>query len=314
MNQLKAVSQPRVSPFASSQGAFRTWLVTLLHWQAAAQTPRILQPVDTPRLQSDHWRCGPLELARKGQVDRNLLFNLMSALPRNAIIADKYSIEIKLETMVCLEDSGWLNTDVITFFLEWWQEQTGCPSGADTPKPDSSRNCWITNTYFYSKLTECGHSYSAVRGATGEAYTYHNVRRWTKKKNVFALDKMIIPINDKNVHWYLAIINFKDKITEVYDSMGCNHQSTHTILLRWLQDEHLDKHGTSLDLNEWTRKQNPEGSVPRQTNCSDCGVFMCLFAAYACIDAPFEFSQRDIDLARRYMVQIIYEVGKAAGL
>ena len=47
---------------------------------------------------------------------------------------------------------------------------------------------------------------------------------------------------DNNVHWFLACINFREKRTEVYDSMGSGrHEEVHRTLLRWLQDEHQDK-------------------------------------------------------------------------
>ena len=47
---------------------------------------------------------------------------------------------------------------------------------------------------------------------------------------------------DNNVHWFLACINFKEKRTEVYDSMGSGrHEQVHKTLLRWLGDEHQDK-------------------------------------------------------------------------
>lgn len=42
---------------------------------------------------------------------------------------------------------------------------------------------WFANTYFYTKLREDG------------KYTYKNVKRWTKKIDIFECDKMIIPIN-----------------------------------------------------------------------------------------------------------------------
>ncbi len=57
----------------------------------------------------------------------------------------------------------------------------------------------VTNTFFYSKLMEDG------------VYSYSNVRRWTSTLNVFALDKVIIPINDNNAHWFLAVVDFRKK-------------------------------------------------------------------------------------------------------
>ena len=45
-----------------------------------------------------------------------------------------------------------------------------------------------------------------------------------------------------DTHWFLACINFKEKRTEVYDSLGSGRrEQEHTTLLRWLGDEHQDK-------------------------------------------------------------------------
>ena len=33
--------------------------------------------------------------------------------------------------------------------------------------------------------------------------------RWTKKVNLFSLDKILFPINDDNVHWFLAVIDLR---------------------------------------------------------------------------------------------------------
>ena len=41
---------------------------------------------------------------------------------------------------------------------------------------------------------------------------------------------------------------------------------------------------------------------------------MCLYATYSSIDAPFNFTQKDIILARQFMVQLIYNSGRAEGL
>jgi sentrin-specific protease 1 len=131
--------------------------------------------------------------------------------------------------------------------------------------------------------------------------------------DMFQSDKMIIPINIAKKHWYLAVINFREKLTEVYDSMSSERQEVHDHLRKWLRDEYRERHKAELDLGEWKIKLNSRRSVPQQKNGYDCGVFMCLYAAYSSIDSPFNFTQSDILSVREYMVKIIYRAGKETG-
>lgn len=217
------------------------------------------------------------------------------------MIVDSYDLDITCKKIECMRDGEWLNSEVITWWLEWWRERTG--GGSQKLKPEGKEGIgknWFANTYFYTKLREDGQ------------YNYKNVRRWTKKIDIFECDKMIIPINYQNTHWYLACINFIEKRTEVYDSMGAKHQEVHDTLHRWLKDEHQDKKGSPLP-DGWTRYYPSEEGieVPMQENCHDCGVFTCLFAACVSLGRiPFDFKQQDLPLIRRWMVQVMYKEGE----
>ena len=83
---------------------------------------------------------------------------------------------------------------MISFWLEWWCERVGAGTANRAPQSVSGPKCWMANTYFYSKLTDNG------------TYSFNNVRRWTSHFDVFALDKVIIPINENNVYWFLAVV------------------------------------------------------------------------------------------------------------
>jgi Ulp1 family protease len=48
------------------------------------------------------------------------------------------------------------------------------------------------NSFFVSKLLE------------GDTYTYKNVKRWTKKFDIFSKEKVFFPVNISNTHWYGA--------------------------------------------------------------------------------------------------------------
>lgn len=246
----------------------------------------------------------PLDLANQG-VDESLLSKIQHYFGQKDLIVDKYNLDITQEKIKVMRDGEWLSSEVINWWLEWWRERTGGGS-LEEKKPDGKIGVgknWFADTYFYLKLTDQG------------TFTYHNVQRFTRKmyktpgsSGIFEYDKMIIPINNNNSHWYLACINFKEKRTEVYDSLGIDRPDVHKNLLRWVQEEYLDKLKINLP-DGWTQFNDTD--VPTQSNMYDCGVFTCMFAACVSLNLkPFDFKQNNIPLIRHWMVQVMYLEGQ----
>ena len=98
--------------------------------------------------------------------------------------------------------------------------------------------CFASSSFFHSKLCENG-------------YTYANVRRWSKKFDVFSKDKIFVPVNISNSHWCLAVIFIQKKKIEYYDSMNGAGRRTLDALLRYLGDEMKDKKKTDFDSDGW---------------------------------------------------------------
>ncbi len=242
----------------------------------------------------DSKRQGPVELANKSdwKVPLSRLSEKQLSRKGKTLIVDRYKIKITREKIECLFGTSWLNSEVIAFWLEWWREQIGAGSEGNMPAQNSTSKCYFSSTYFYSKMMEGGYNYKAIK-------------RWTKAIDVFALDMIVLPINETNSHWFLAVIDFMQQRIEIYDSMGKAHSAVRETLLRWLGDEHMSRKNSVMDQANWSRQQNHRARIPRQLNGSDCGVFMCLFAAYASLRRPFTFSQKDIPTVRRWMISII---------
>ena len=105
------------------------------------------------------------------------------------------------------------------------------------------------------------------------AYNYANVRRWTKKVDVFTRDLLIFPIHCHGNHWTLAVINMRMKRLEYYDSLRGGPDAVLTNLRRWLQDEHAAKKGgAAYDTSDWTEKTWASGTPVAER--LHCGVFM----------------------------------------
>eukprot|EP00898_Chlorokybus_atmophyticus_P007634 jgi/Chlat1/7872/Chrsp66S09177 len=197
--------------------------------------------------------------------------------------------EISREKMACLRPLEWLNDEVINLYLHLLQErQARYQQKGQSPYP----RCHFFNTFFYNKLF-----------ADGRQYNYGAVRRWTLKKRLgYSLkdcDKVIVPIHQQ-VHWCLAIVNMRNRKLEYYDSMGGQDRACLENLARYITEEVAHKDDAKLDTSDWPRVFPKD--IPEQRNSCDCGVFMVKYADYQSRNAPFTFSQDNMEYFRQRMV------------
>jgi sentrin-specific protease 1 len=143
------------------------------------------------------------------------------------------------------------------------------------------------NTFFMSKL------YLDNKNT----YCFDNVRRWTKKIDIFMMDKLFVPINIDNCHWTLAIVYMQEKQICYYDSFGGYRKDLVNVLLRWIIQEAKERKNLSINQDEW-RFPKSEEKVPKQYNGCDCGVFTILFANFKSDDLPFDFDHTEINAYR----------------
>ena len=92
-----------------------------------------------------------------------------------------------------------------------------------------------------------------------------------------------------------------------YDSMGGKNNNCLRALLKYLEDEHLDKKKSPLDppASQWDAQLVKD--IPQQMNGSDCGMFTCKFAEYLSRNAAITFTQADMPYFRK---RIIWEIVK----
>jgi sentrin-specific protease 7 len=137
-----------------------------------------------------------------------------------------------------------------------------------------------------------------------EKHSFTKVRSWTRNVNIFDLDFLVVPINEK-AHWYVAIICFPaalikmeevaksddekdiDRETScksvqslqilVFDSLGLakgsRGKSVSRILLNYLKAEAADKLKITLT-SAMERAMWSCPSLPQQDNFTDCGCFL----------------------------------------
>jgi sentrin-specific protease 1 len=181
-----------------------------------------------------------------------------------------------------LRASNWLNDNIINFYMEMIVERSSAT--------DNWPKVYCMNTFFLPKLSESG---------------YDNIKKWTKNVDIFSYDVIIVPVHLGN-HWCLAVINLKKKGVFFYDSMGSNNPSILKLLLYYLEQESLDKKKAPFNTSSFGMEIVKD--IPKQTNSSDCGVFILKYTDYVSRNesiTSITFTQEQMPFFRRKMVQEI---------
>ena len=135
-------------------------------------------------------------------------------------------------------------------------------------------------------------------------YNYRQVKRWTKRFDLFSRSKVFAPVNVGNMHWCMVMVDMARKEVRYFDSMGAGGEPYLKAMKRYLEDEHRTKKGSELE-GGWTLTRTTR-DTPRQTNGYDCGVFASFCAHYMSLQEQLDFSQDDIQHFRiRMMVDIL---------
>ncbi|EFA81103.1 sentrin/SUMO-specific protease [Heterostelium album PN500] len=198
------------------------------------------------------------------------------------LLAEFNSITIYRRDIIKLKPGGWLNDEIINFYMELLKKR-------QEDNKNRYLNCHFFSSFFYQFLCNNNNTYS-----------YQRVKKWTKDFDIFAKQKVCIPVH-LGAHWCLAVINFVDKRFEYYDSLLGDNSQCLTKLRRYLEDEMNDKSKKGvINLSEFT-DYTPK-DIPVQQNGYDCGVFTCKFADYTARGLPLDFTQKDITLSRKIMI------------
>jgi len=193
------------------------------------------------------------------------------------ILSECFNLQIKKDDIWRLRDCEWLNDEVINFYMEVLLDRCK-KSPAKLPK------CHFFNSFFYPLLAKDG---------------YSRVRKWSRKVDIFEMDKVVVPVHMGN-HWCLAVVNFREKRFEYYDSLGGSNSTCLKALRQYVKEEHKDKKKKEIDLSDWT--DYTPSDIPHQRNGYDCGVFMCKYADYVSKNQGFTFGQNQMQYFRKRLV------------
>jgi len=213
------------------------------------------------------------------QMEKVVDHALNTRLPKDEVLTEKFSIQIKRKDISTLSGLQWLNDEVINFYTNLLMERS---KAVERLPP-----VYAFSTFFYPTLLK--------RGFAG-------VKRWTRKVDVFAHELLLVPVH-LGVHWCLATVNTKEKAIRYYDSMLGDNREALQALRDYLAEEHRDKKKAPLDMSEWRAECVKD--IPRQMNGSDCGMFACKFSEYLSRRKTIDFTQDEMPYFRRRMV---YEI------
>ncbi|CAJ1353566.1 unnamed protein product [Effrenium voratum] len=190
-------------------------------------------------------------------------------------------ISLTARDVELLADEQCLNDSVLDFFLKL---------AVDTVAPEHLKgDLYVASTFFFQKLTSGG----VENGEAG----WQNVRRWTRALPGGLLGQrfVVIPINEQNIHWWLAVICHARRALEPDGEtmlgeaprIVCLDSAIEPLLkgrvvafLRgYLWKEWCERHpnATAFDEDKVAGQLNLKAlaaDVPKQANSFDCGIFI----------------------------------------
>ncbi|CAM9207656.1 unnamed protein product [Pylaiella littoralis] len=166
-----------------------------------------------------------------------------------------------------------------------------------TGNPGSTTSIFMTS-FFYSRFTVTENTRIGPPDPRffnrAPGVRYQLVQRWTRSFDTTGPVKIFVPVNAGGCHWFMIMIDVKNKKIWSMDSMGVNHTNARKEMLAWIEAEHASKRKPFVR-SQWTSAQK---TVPRQLNNYDCGPFTCLFAAFLSNEKRMTFLQGDLPKMR----------------
>ncbi|XP_011617118.2 sentrin-specific protease 2 isoform X1 [Takifugu rubripes] len=244
---------------------------------------REASPVSPPGALSAPSRHSEEDIPRLTKEMATAVSRALAQSDPNLVLSAAFKLRITQRDLATLQEGGWLNDEVINFYLSLIMERSTDQA--------AELKVYSFSTFFFPKL----------RGGGGGLGGHAQVKRWTKAVDLFSYDLVLVPLH-LDVHWALAVIDLKSKTVVSYDSMGHRHDDICKLLLLYLKDEHKAKKGKELDETKWTVGNLRATEAPQQKNGSDCGVFACKYADYIAKERPLTFKQCHMPLFRKLMI------------
>ena len=143
---------------------------------------------------------------------------------------------------------------------------------------------------------------------------YENIERFRVIRNcdIFELHYIFVPMNMRNSHWGISVIDMKEREVKYIDSYHDNGRLVYQNLERPILDglvhfskkEWACRHQCQFD-ETWKQIPCSVTSSPRQENGFDCGVFVCVFADLLSPGHNLDITQNDLRFSRQKIAESI---------
>ncbi|CAN0408299.1 unnamed protein product, partial [Pylaiella littoralis] len=210
-----------------------------------------------------------------------LQFNIKPALGKSV------TESISREGAQRFSPGRWLNSDIVNVYM-------ALLGGRGDP---SSTKCLFMSSHFFTKF-EDKENVSADHSVKAR---HDLVKTWSRGVDLMRVSKVFVPVNVSRQHWYLIVIDLDEKTVLSLDSLGKDYRAS-GFDVDWLQEEHRSKR-RGFDRVQWTSMRKV---VPGQTNGYDCGVFMCMYAAFLSNDREITFKQSNMPKMRERMAWSVF--------
>jgi len=249
-----------------------------------------LRPLDRSEVQRfrqylEQAECERSAARARGQVNDARIAGLQ------VLITEHYKINMTIGKLSCLAEGSWLNDEVVNFYMSMLQARDRgkiATANARSGVGEMQRASHYFSSFFIAKLLEQG------------SYNYALVRNWTKRFDVFEMDKIFFPVNIANTHWTLIVAFMRTKRILYLDSLFGDGRRYLNAVFDWIKDEGLERerrNRTVIKVNrtEWALIDGVEG-MPSQTNGFDCAVFVCVNADFVSDDIPLVGAYTQADM------------------
>lgn len=233
--------------------------------------------------------------------DSEVIEQLGNDNPKDVLFITRADMR-RLQPVVDSGTGAWLNGNLVEMYMNMLQKRNDNADRTGT----TLLNCRFAPIAFWDYMSQFMHN---PQGFVEKTHGWY----WSRAFKFGTHEMLLIPLNKSTHHFTLAVVNFKNRRYEYFDSLIRDQRFPNaekfgmdmlTWIAEWVAAAWKERYGT-----EWTASDlhGDDGAWPRfvwknvaqQSNLQDCGVFTLMAADYYARNAPLDFGQAEMPYFRR---------------